>query len=170
MERSAHPLHKKGVGGKDTTGMRERRRGSRDPTGLELLALGALGRLGREELRVDVREDTTLRDDDVSEEAVQLLVVADGELEVTRDDTRLLVVTGSVAGELEDLGSEVLENSGEVDGSTGTDTLGVVTAAEETVDTTDGELETGLGRTRLGLGRVAAGLATRLATGRHVCS
>ena len=36
--------------------------------------------------------------------------------------------------------------------STGTDALSVVAAAEETVDTTDGELKAGLGRTRLGLG------------------
>ena len=32
-----------------------------------------------------------------------------------------------------------LEDSGEVDRGTGTDTLGVVTLLEETVDTTDGD-------------------------------
>jgi hypothetical protein len=52
---------------------------------------------------------------------------------------------------------------------TGTDTLSVVTATEETVNTTDGELETSLGRTGLSLrGGLAAGLSTRLSTGRHV--
>jgi hypothetical protein len=80
-------------------------------------------------------QNTTLGDDDVTEETVELLVVADGELEVTGDDTRLLVVTVcfrgvsrgfgrraeredmpcSVSSELEDLGSEVFEDSGEVD-------------------------------------------------------
>lgn len=39
-------------------------------------------------------EDTTLRDDDVAEELVQLLVVPDGELQVTGDDSGLLVVSG----------------------------------------------------------------------------
>lgn len=58
---------------------------------------------------------------------------------MTRDDARLLVVTGGVTGELENLGSEVLEDGGEVDGGTGTDTLGVVAALKETVDTTDGD-------------------------------
>ena len=45
---------------------------------------------------MDVGEDTTLGDGDVAEQAVQLLVVADGELQVTRDDARLLVVTSAV--------------------------------------------------------------------------
>lgn len=95
---------------------------------------------------VNVGEDTTLGDGDVAEELVQLLIVADGELKVTRDDTGLLVVASGVASQLEDLSSQVLEDGSEVDGSAGTDTLGVVALAEETVDTTNGERETGLGR------------------------
>jgi len=95
---------------------------------------------------VNVGKDTTLGDGDVTEKLVQLLVVADGELKVARDNTGLLVVAGSVASQLENLSSEVLENGSEVDGSTGTDTLGIVTLAEKTVDTADGECETGLGR------------------------
>lgn len=95
---------------------------------------------------VDVGQNTTLGDGDVAEELVQLLIVADGELEVTGDDTGLLVVASGVASKLEDLSSQVLEDGGEVDGSAGTDTLGVVALAEETVDTTDRERETGLGR------------------------
>ena len=75
---------------------------------------------------MDVGQNTTLGDGDVSEELVQLLIVADGELKVTGDDTRLLVVAGSVASKLKNFGSEVLENGSEVDGSTGTDTLSVV--------------------------------------------
>lgn len=85
-------------------------------------------------------------DGDVAEKLVQLLIVADGKLKMAGDDTGLLVVTGSVASQLENLGSEVLKDSSEVDGSTGTDTLSVVALAEQTVDTTDGERQTGLGR------------------------
>jgi hypothetical protein len=96
---------------------------------------------------VNVGQDTTLGDGDVAQKLVQLLIVADGELEVTGDDTGLLVVAGSVASQLENLSSEVLKNGSEVNGSTGTDTLGVVTLAEKTVDTTDRESETGLGGT-----------------------
>jgi hypothetical protein len=44
-----------------------------------------------------------------------------------------------------------LEDGSKVDGSTGTHSLGVVALLEETVDTTDGELETSLGGSRDGL-------------------
>lgn len=83
-------------------------------------------------------------DGNVSEQLVQLLIVSDGELEMSGDDTSLLVVAGSVTSQLENLGSEVLEDSGQVNGSTGTDTLSVVTLAEQTVDTTNRESETSL--------------------------
>jgi hypothetical protein len=66
---------------------------------------------------VDVGEDTALGNGNVAEKLVQFLVIADGELEMTRNDTRLLVVAGGIAGQLEDLGSQVLENSSKVDGS-----------------------------------------------------
>ena len=67
---------------------------------------------------MDVGENTTLGDGDVAEELVQFLVVADGELEMTGDDTRLLVVAGSVTGQLENLSSEVLKDGSEVDRGT----------------------------------------------------
>lgn len=67
---------------------------------------------------VNVWQNTTLCDCDVTQKLVQLLVVSDGELQVTRDDTGLLVVTSCVAGQLEDLSSQVFEHGCEVDGST----------------------------------------------------
>lgn len=54
----------------------------------------------------------------MSEELVQLLIVADGELQMTRDDTGLLVVTSGVTSQLKDLSSEVLQDGSEVDGGT----------------------------------------------------
>ena len=44
-----------------------------------------------------------------------LLIVSDSELQVTRHDTLLLVITSGVTGQLQDLSSEVLENSSKVD-------------------------------------------------------
>ena len=64
---------------------------------------------------MDVGQDTTLGDGDVSQKLVQLLIVPDGELKVTGDDTGLLVVTGSVASQLENLSSEILKDGSEVD-------------------------------------------------------
>ena len=67
---------------------------------------------------VNVGQDTTLGNGDVSEKLVQFLIVADGKLEMTGDDTGLLVVTGGVTGQLEDLSCQVLKDSSEVDGGT----------------------------------------------------
>jgi hypothetical protein len=75
---------------------------------------------------MDVWQDTTLGDGDVSEQLVQLLIVTDGELQVTGDDSRLLVVTSSVSGQLEDFSTEVLQDGGEVDWGSSTNSLRVV--------------------------------------------
>ena len=112
---------------------------------------------------MDVGEHTTLGDGHTGEQLVELLIVADGQLEVAGDDAGLLVVAGSVAGKLENLGREVLEDGGEVHGGTGTDALGVVALAEETVDTAHGELEAGPRGAGLALARLGASLALALA-------
>ena len=44
-----------------------------------------------------------------------LLIVTDGKLQMTRDDTLLLVITRRVTRKLEDLGRKVLKYSSEVD-------------------------------------------------------
>ena len=44
--------------------------------------------------------------------------------------------------QLEDLRGKVFHNGGQVDGSTGTNTFGIVALAQQTMDTTHGELET----------------------------
>lgn len=94
---------------------------------------------------MNVGKDTALGDGNVSQKLVQLLIVADGELKMAGDDTGLLVVTRSVAGQLKDFSRQILKDGSQVDGSTGTDTLSVVALAEQTVDTTDWECETSLG-------------------------
>ena len=67
---------------------------------------------------VNVWQDTTLGDCDMPEKLVQFLIVSDSELEMTRDDTGLLVVAGSVTSQFEDFGCEVLKDSCEIDGGT----------------------------------------------------
>ena len=113
--------------------------------------LGGLVRLLGQEDSLDVGEDSTLGDGDSGQELVQLLVIPDGKLEVTGDDPGLLVVTGSVTGQLEDLSCEVLHDGGQIDGGTSTNTGGVVSLAEETVNTSNGELETSTAGPGLGL-------------------
>ena len=54
---------------------------------------------------VNVGEDTTLGDGDMAKELVQFLIITDGELKMTRDDTGLLVVASGVTGQLKNLSS-----------------------------------------------------------------
>ena len=84
---------------------------------------------------LDTGEDSALGKGDSGEQLAQPLVVPDGQLEVTGDDPGPLVVTRSVASQLEDL-------------STG----GVVTLPQETVDTAHGELESSAAGAGLDLG------------------
>ncbi len=58
---------------------------------------------------VNVGKYSTLRDGDAGQQLVELLVVADGQLEMTGRDARLAVVLRGVAGQLQDLGGEVPE-------------------------------------------------------------
>lgn len=91
--------------------------------------LGLLFGLLRQEDGLYVGQDTTLGDRYAGEEFVQLLVVADSELQMPRDDTGLLVVPGCVPCQLEDFGGQVFHDGGQVHWCTGADAFGVVTLA-----------------------------------------
>jgi hypothetical protein len=131
--------------------------------GLLGLLCRLLGHLLGEEHSVDVGEDAAVGDGDAGQQLAELLVVADGEEHVARDDARLLVVPCRVAGELEHLGREVLQDGGEVDGGTRAHTLRVPALLEVPPDAADGELQPGPGGPRHRLLRRPAGLAPRRA-------
>lgn len=95
---------------------------------------------------MNVGQDTTLCDCDMTQKLVQFFIVSDGKLQVSRNDTSLLVVSGGVASQFEDFGSEILKHGCKIDGSTSTDSLGIVAFSEKSVNTTDWECETSLGR------------------------
>ena len=123
------------------------------------LSLALLRLLGEED-GLDVGEDTALGNGDTAQQLVQLLVIPDGQLQVAGDDPGLLVVTGSVASQLEDLSSEVLKDSSQVDGSTSTHALSIVAFAQETVDTSNGELKSRAAGSALGLSLRLSSFAT----------
>jgi len=123
----------------------------------------ALGLLGQKD-GLDVGQDTSLGNGDSGEKFVQLLVVTDGQLEMTGDDPRLLVVAGSVSCELENLSCQVLHDSGQVHWGTGSDPLAIVSLAEMTMDTSNWELKSSPGRPSLGLSLCLSSLTTS----RHV--
>jgi hypothetical protein len=129
-------------------------------------SLAALSGLLRKKVLVNIGEDTTLSNGDVTEKLVQFLVIADGKLEMTWDDAGLLVVAGGVASQFQDFSSKILKDGSEIDRGTRTNPLGVVALPQETMNTTNGESETGLGGSALGLFSLTrSGLATRFSTG-----
>ncbi|XP_040288620.1 uncharacterized protein LOC121001555 [Bufo bufo] len=134
-----------------------------EPGSLALGRLGALGLLGQQH-GLDVGQDASLGDGDAAQQLVELLVVAHGQLQVAGDDAGLLVVAGGIAGQLQDLGGEILEHSGQVDGSAGAHPLGVVALAEEPVHSADRELEPCPGGAGLGL---SPDFASLFAASRH---
>jgi len=116
---------------------------------MQRLVLSALG-LSRlhgllldDERLVDVRNDTAARDRRL-DERVELLVAADGQLQVARVDALHLEVLAGVAGQLEHLRREVLQDGGAVDGSGGAHAAVARRARlQVTVDTAHGELKAG---------------------------
>jgi len=75
----------------------------------------------------------------------------------------LTVVAAGVAGELQDLGGEVLEHRGEVHGGTRTDAGGVLARLEVARDAAHGELQPGLG----GAAHALLGVGLALAASGH---
>ena len=100
------------------------------------------GGLGDEGL-VDVRNNSTTGNGSL-DEGVKLLVTTDGEQQVTGGDTLHLKILTGITGKLENLSGQVLHDGRSIDGGGGTNTLlGVNAGLQETVNTTDGELQTG---------------------------
>ena len=110
-----------------------------------LLLAGLLG----QKYGLDVRENTALGDGYTLEQFVELLVIADSQLQVTRVDSRFLVVASGVSSQLQDLSCQVFHDGGQVDRSASTNAVGIVAFAKVTVDSADGELQTSSGRAGL---------------------
>jgi hypothetical protein len=97
---------------------------------------------------MNVGKDTTSGNGDIAQQLVELFVVLDGKSNVTRHNTTLLVITSGIASKLKNLSTEILEDSGKVDGSAGTHACAVLSLTQVTTDTTDRELQASLGRCR----------------------
>jgi hypothetical protein len=120
---------------------------------------------------VDVWNNTTSSNSSL-DEGIQFFVTTDSELKMAWGDTLHLQILGGVSCQFQNLSGEVFKDGGGVDGSGGTDTaIGGSTAFQETVDTTDWELEACPGRTGHWL-LLVAGLHGALGTlaGKTFCS
>jgi len=75
---------------------------------------------------LDVRQDSTLCNGHTRQQFVQLFIVAYCQLQVSRYNTSLLVVTCRIASKFQHLSSKVLHHCRHVDRSAGTNTLCIV--------------------------------------------
>ena len=114
-----------------------------------------------DERLVDVGDNTTTGDGGL-DQVVQFFVTANGELQVTGGDALHAEIAGSVSGQLENLGAQVLQNGGHVNSGVGADaTFLVHTNFDVSVDAANRELKTSTHGTRLrGLLLLVADLAT----------
>ena len=89
---------------------------------------------------MDVGKHTASCYGDASQQLVELLIVADSQLDVAGDDAVLLVVAGGVACQLENLS----RYCSKVDWGSSANTLGILALLQVQVDTAHGKLEASL--------------------------
>ncbi len=116
-----------------------------------LLLLGLL----REEGSMDVRENTAASDDHTAKELVELLVVADSQLKVARNDRVFLLSRAALPASSRISAVRYSRTAARYTG-TCANTGGVLALLEEAADAANRELEASLGRS-------GGGLATSLA-------
>jgi hypothetical protein len=89
---------------------------------------------------VNVRDHTTASNGSL-DEGVELLIASNSELEVSGCDSLDLEILAGVAGELENLSSQVLENSCSVHGRSGSNSaVSANSTLQESVNSSNGEL------------------------------
>jgi len=121
---------------------------------LRLLLLLPLGLVDKG--LVDVRDHTTSGDGSL-DELVKLLISTNSKLKVTRSDTLHFKILGGISRKFENFGAQVFQDGRTVHGSSCTNTVvGLHALLQETVNTTDRELQAGAGRP--GDGRAFASL------------
>ena len=91
---------------------------------------------------LDVGQHTTLSNGHSLEQLVQLFVVSDGQLQVSGNDSLFVIVSDSVSCQLQVFNSQVLQHSCKVDCGTSSNSLSVVSFADASLDSSNGELQT----------------------------
>ena len=95
---------------------------------------------------MNIGQDTSGGNRDISEQFIEFLVILDGERNVSGHNAALFIVAGGIAGQFQNFGAEILQDGREVDGGARTHAGRVLALTQVTTNTTDGELQTRLGR------------------------
>ena len=109
---------------------------------------------------MDVWDNTSAGDRGL-DQGVQFFVSSDGELQVARRNTLHLQILAGVSGQFQDLGGEVFQDCRRIHGGRGSHSVALVDGIlQESMDTTDRELQTGLGTSGLGCLLARRGLSS----------
>ena len=111
---------------------------------------------------LDAGEDSTHRNGGHGHYLVELIIVADSQLKMTGRNCLLLVLGSSVASQLEDLTSEVLEHSGSENACAQAYLVCVATLLKEAVSASNWEDQVAPGRVCLRLGSAISVLSCHL--------
>ena len=112
-----------------------------------LFLLGLLG----EEHSLDVRQNTTLGNGDARQQLVELFIVTDGKLQVTGDDTGLLVVTGGVTCQFQNFSGKIFHHSCQIYWCSSANTFCIISFTQKAVNSANRELKAGPAGAGLGL-------------------
>jgi len=91
---------------------------------------------------MDEGEHTTVGDGNVTEEFVEFFVISDGELDVSRNNSGLLVVTRGVTGKFKNFGRQIFKDGSQVDRGSSSDPSSISSISKLSVNTTDWKLKT----------------------------
>ena len=105
-------------------------------------SLGASLALLAKQEAMDVRENTASGNGRPSNQLVEVLVVRDGQMQVTRLDNARLLLLSSLASQIANLAGKVLQDGSCVDASTDGDSVGVSTHLKHAVHSAHGEDQT----------------------------
>ncbi|KAH9506870.1 hypothetical protein DERF_011582 [Dermatophagoides farinae] len=94
---------------------------------------------------LNVGQHTTLGNGHTTQQFVQFLIVTDGQLKVTRNDTGFLVITGCITGQFQNFCGQIFKNGSKIDWSTSANTFSVIAFTQQTMDTTNRKLKTSSG-------------------------
>lgn len=90
---------------------------------------------------LNVGQYTTLGDGHSRQQLVQFLVISDGELQMSRDDSGFLVVSGCIACQFQHFGGQVFQDGCKVNWCTSSNSFCIVALSEQSVDTSYWELK-----------------------------
>lgn len=89
---------------------------------------------------MNVGEDTTRRNCDTAQQFVKFFVISYSELDVTWDNSSLLIVSCRISSKLKNFGCQIFHDGCHVNRRPCSNSVGISAFSKETMDTTHGKL------------------------------